>query len=106
MMIFATARSSRLGTTLVELVVSVALLGLIASIATLAARRISRPDPTAPATIIADSLESVLSSGRQMTLQFMVDGRPTLATLKPDGSVLADSLLRIDRFTGRNTGVR
>lgn len=102
----ANASRSRRGTTLIELVVSVALLGLIASIATLAARRIPRPDPTAPATIVADSLESVLSSGRPMTLQFFVDGRPVLATLEPDGSVLADSVLRIDRFTGRSTDGR
>lgn len=96
------SRSHR-GATLVELIVTVALLGLVASVTTLAARRIARPDPQAPAVIVADSLDAVLSSGRAMTLEFVVGGRPLFATIKPDGGVVADTALHMDRFTGRNT---
>ena len=99
----APARRPHHGATLVELVVTVSLLGLVASVTTLAARRITRPDPNGPATIVADSLDAVLSSGRPMTLQFIVGGRPLLATIGPDGGVVADSALHIDRFTGRST---
>ena len=94
---------SRSGLTLVELVVSVTLLGLIASVAGLALRRFTRPDPTDPAIVIHDSLDAALSTGRSITLEFAINGQPALATINPDGSVVADSVLHIDRFTGVDT---
>jgi hypothetical protein len=47
-----------------------------------------------------------MKSGRPATLQFMVNDHPALATLNPDGSIIADTALHIDRFTGRSTRVR
>lgn len=93
----------RSGATLLELIVCVAVLGLMASVATLAMRGAEPPDPNDPKTVIADTLEAVLSSGTPATVQFTVNRRPALATINPDGSVLADSILGIDRFTGRST---
>ena len=93
----------RPGVTLLELIVCVSVLGLTASIATLAMRSAEPPDPNDPMTVIADTLEKVLGTGTPATLQFTVNGRPALATINPDGSILADSILRIDRFTGRST---
>jgi prepilin-type N-terminal cleavage/methylation domain-containing protein len=92
---------SRSGATLVEMLVSLALLGIIASVATLAIRRIAPPPPDDPMTIIADTINAVIRSGQPKTLQFIVDGRPALATLNPDGSVIADTALHIERFTGQ-----
>jgi hypothetical protein len=94
---------NRVGATLLELIVCVAVLGLMASVATLALRSAVPPDPNDPMTIIADTLETVLATGAAATLQFDVNGRPALATINPDGSILADSILGIDRFTGRST---
>ena len=98
----ATARCVRFrsGFTLVELIVSVMLIGLLASVAVLAVRRFARADPADPSTIIRDSLDSALSTGRSITLEFVTNGRPALATINPDGSVLADSVLHVERFTG------
>ena len=93
----------RCGVTLLELIVCVAVLGLTASVATLAMHSADPPDPNDPMIIIADTLETVLSTGAPATLQFNVNGRAALATINPDGSVLADSILGIDRFTGRRT---
>ena len=89
--------------TLLELIVCVAVLGLTASVATLAMRSAVPPDPNDPMTIIADTLETVLGTGTPATLQFTINGRPALATLNADGSIVADSTLGIDRFTGRRT---
>ncbi|HTJ20761.1 MAG TPA: prepilin-type N-terminal cleavage/methylation domain-containing protein [Gemmatimonadaceae bacterium] len=97
---------NRAGMTLLELIVCVAVLGLTASVSALALRHAAPPDPNDPMTIIADTLESVLATGAPATLRFNVSGRPALATVNPDGSILADSILAIDRFTGRSTRAR
>jgi hypothetical protein len=67
---------------------------------------VTPPPANDPTVIIADTLERVLSTGRAISLQFVVNGRPADATVYPDGSVLADSALHIDRFTGRPIDVR
>lgn len=93
----------RAGGTLIELLVTMTLLAIIASVTTLAFRQITAPVPGDPMTVISDTLKTVLSSGQSVTLQFMVNGRPALATVNPDGSIVADTALHIDRFTGRST---
>jgi hypothetical protein len=32
----------------------------------------------------------------------MVNGRPVFATVNPDGSVVADTAIQVNRFTGRS----
>jgi prepilin-type N-terminal cleavage/methylation domain-containing protein len=98
--------SRRQGGTLIELLISLSLLGIMASVVTLAIRRITPPDPTDPMTIIADTMSSIMAAGRPATLRFQINGRPALATLNPDGSIVADSLLGIERFTGRRLRAR
>jgi len=85
------------------MLITVALLGIVASMTILGVRRFARPSPSDPRTIIADTLERVLATGRPVTLQFIVNGRPVLATVNPDGSVIADTAIQVNRFTGRST---
>jgi prepilin-type N-terminal cleavage/methylation domain-containing protein len=101
-----TSRARRCGggSTLIEMLVALALLGILASVTTLAIRRMAQPAPDDPMTIIADTINAVIRSGRPTTLQFIVNGRPALATLNPDGSIVADTVLHIDRFTGQFAG--
>jgi prepilin-type N-terminal cleavage/methylation domain-containing protein len=94
---------SKTGGTLIEMLVTLVILGIIASVTTLAIRRVMPPDPNDPMIIIADTMSAVIRSGRPATLHFIVKGRPALATLNPDGSVIADTALHVDRFTGRRT---
>jgi prepilin-type N-terminal cleavage/methylation domain-containing protein len=94
------------GATLIELLVTLTLLGIIASVTTLALRRMPKPSPDDPTAVIADTLGWVLASGRSVTLQFIVNRRPAEATVNPDGSVIADTALHIDRLTGRTLDAR
>jgi hypothetical protein len=94
-------RSEPCGATVLELIVTVAIIGVTASIAALAARRAPPPDPANPATIIADTLERVLATGMPVTLTFNVHARPVVATVNPDGTIVADSALVIERLSGR-----
>jgi len=94
------------GTTLVELLVVLSILGVIASVTVLAIRRFDRPSPDDPAAILAESLRAAVDTPRTIIVRVVRDGRPLSATIRPDGSVVADSALDADRFTGRTVHAR
>jgi hypothetical protein len=81
-------------------VITLAVLGLIASMTTLAVRRIDQPLPDDPSRLLADSMRHALADGRVVTLQLVVRGQTVLATIHPDGSVIADSVANVDRLAG------
>jgi hypothetical protein len=83
------------------MLVSIVLLGLFASMATPTIRRAAAPPPDDPITVIAESLGVAIASARSITVQLSIRGRSALATLSADGSVVADSSIHVDRFTGR-----
>jgi prepilin-type N-terminal cleavage/methylation domain-containing protein len=88
--------------TLVELMVTLAIMGVMLGVVTLALRRIQAPSPDDPYHVIVDSLRASVTSGRPVTLRFVVRGTSEAATVFPDGSILlADSALQIDRLAGR-----
>lgn len=101
-----TARGRRQAFTLIEVIVTTMALGIIASVATLALRRFTPPRATDPATIIDDTLTAVMKTGRPVTLSFTVNGQPAVATVNPDGSIVADSALHVDRLSGRTSHAR
>jgi len=96
------------GTTLVELLVVLSVLGVIASVAVLAVRRFDRPAPNDPRAILAESLRVAVDSSRAIVVRFVRDGRAFSATVRPDGTVVADSggSLDADRLTGRPSHAR
>jgi prepilin-type N-terminal cleavage/methylation domain-containing protein len=89
------------GTTLVELLVVLCILGVIASVTVLAIRRLDSPSPDDPAPILAESLRAAVDTPRTIVVRVAHDGRPLSATIRPDGSMVADSALDADRLTGR-----
>lgn len=98
--------SPRRGTTLVELLVVLCILGVIAGVTVLALRRLDRPAPDDPSTIVAESLRAAVDTPRTIVVRVVRDGRPLSATIRPDGSVVGDSALDIDRLTGRASHAR
>jgi len=90
----------------VELLVTLAMMGVILGVSTLAFRRIEKPAPGDPYSILADSQRVAVANGRSVTLRLMVHGIPAEVTVYSDGSILGDSVLGIDRLAGRMPNAR
>ena len=94
---------ARAGFTLVELVIVVAILGVVASVGGLAFARLARADQSAPDTMarMREARRDALRRGMAVTMTDSAPGRaPWHATAYPDGRVVADSALGIDVLTG------
>ena len=92
---------ARTAATLIELLVTLALMGVVLGVATLAVRRIDPPPLDDPYYMIRDSLRLAVSTGRSSTIRLLVAGAAAAMTVNPDGSVVGDSVLGIERFTGK-----
>jgi prepilin-type N-terminal cleavage/methylation domain-containing protein len=90
--------------TLVELLVVIAILGLIAGLGAMAFTEPPRRTP-APMDEIHAARREAIAAGHAVRLQVHVDGEAHFVTALPDGSVLGDSMLRVDRMTGRQLHV-
>ena len=91
---------SRPGVTLIELLVTLTVLAVMSSVTVMAVRRMDPPRPEDPNTILADTLRAVVATGKSAIVRVLVNGAPVSATVRPDGSIVADSALAFDRFTG------
>jgi prepilin-type N-terminal cleavage/methylation domain-containing protein len=90
----------RTGFTLVELMVVLAILGVMAGVAGLAARSLDDTDPAAErAAAIADARRRALATRRPVRLELAAGD--TVRLLLAHGSVRADSALGLDPLTGR-----
>lgn len=94
------ARGGRPGMTLLELLIVLALMGILAGVAAMAARRVAPIDHTDPLVMVEDSLRRAVAEARAIAIDVVMDGKPASATANPDGSVVADSAFGIDRFSG------
>lgn len=92
--------SRRRGVTLVEVLITLVLLAIVASVATLALRPPLPPDPNDPRTIVADSLNAALREARAITLRMPTDTGLLVATLRADGSIVADPQMHLERLIG------
>jgi prepilin-type N-terminal cleavage/methylation domain-containing protein len=92
--------SAQHGFTLIELVITLLLLGFVASVTTLALRKIDETPPEDPVRVLSDSLRRAVADGRAITVRLVVRGAPALATIHPDGSIVADSIANVDRLAG------
>ena len=84
------ARRPSLGMTLLEVLVTLAVLGLLTSVATLA----PRPLPSATDELrrmVEDSLSAAITQRRTIIIAAHVGSRTISATVSPDGRVVADS---------------
>jgi len=92
---------SRRGVTLIELIVVLAILSLMAGVTTLAFRRADMTPRVVPwVSAIAGARRSAVDSNRTVSLTVRVGDNVYAATALPDGSIVADAALGIDRLTG------
>jgi len=96
----------RRGMTLLELLIVLALVGILAGVAAMAARRIPPTDHSDPLVMVEDSLRRAVAEARAITIDVVMDGKSASATANPDGSVVADSMFEIDRLSGTSTHAR
>jgi prepilin-type N-terminal cleavage/methylation domain-containing protein len=97
----ARAASIRAGVTLLELLVSITVLALLSAITTLAMRRVEPPLANDPVRMLADSIRNTVATGRASHLELIINGKAVSVQVRPDGSVVADSVLGIEPLTGR-----
>jgi len=90
---------NRPGLTLLELLVTVTLLGLLSAMATLALPKPSTA-ATSPATKIAALRSEAAHARAPRTATLVVDSAAFDVTALPDGSLLGDTMLVLDRLAG------
>jgi prepilin-type N-terminal cleavage/methylation domain-containing protein len=98
--------SSRAGFTLVELLVAITVLAITSMIATLAIRRNDSLAADDAWRVLADSQRVALATGRDIVVRLNIAGTAAYASIRPDGSVVADSTLEIERLSGLRTSER
>jgi prepilin-type N-terminal cleavage/methylation domain-containing protein len=87
--------------TLIEVIVVVAIVGMIASVTALSLPRILTVPPTDPGRVLAETRRLALQDGVARTARLMIDSVAYELVALPDGSVVADSGVPLDRFTSR-----
>ena len=100
------SRRQRRGSSLLELIVTIVLLSIMTGVATMAARRVQAPDSTDPARMVLDSAHRAISDARPATIHLLNSGQAADATANADGSIIADSVLDIERLAGRQRHAR
>jgi prepilin-type N-terminal cleavage/methylation domain-containing protein len=95
---------NRSGVTLIELIVVLAIVAIMAGVATLAFRRADLTPQVEPwVSAIAAARRTAIDSDRTVSLTVRVGDTIYSATALPDGSIVADAALGIDRVTGEVT---
>lgn len=90
------------GTTLIELIIVISILGMAMTFVGLALRstHFSFEEPP-EITVLREARRTALVTGKSVTVSVMIEGVHHEAIVFPDGSVVADSGFRVDRWTGR-----
>jgi prepilin-type N-terminal cleavage/methylation domain-containing protein len=92
---------NRPGVTLIELIVVLAIVAIMAGVTTLAFRRADLTPTVEPwVSAVAAARRTAVDSDRTVSLTVRVGDKVYAATALPDGSVVADPALGVDRLTG------
>lgn len=96
----------RRGFTLLELIVTVTVLGVLSAVGTMALRKLPGPPANDPATAIRELRRTALSLGRAVSGTVIVRDSTFDVTAYPDGSVVADTAAGLLRLPGVLAHVR
>jgi Tfp pilus assembly protein PilE len=92
----------RSGTTLLELCVTIAIISVAASVVALAARRISAPSLQDAGARIVRARRKAMATNQPVLLQITRNDSVFAVAALPDGEIVADTSLHLDRLSGRN----
>jgi prepilin-type N-terminal cleavage/methylation domain-containing protein len=96
---------ARSGVTLLELVVTLALLAILAGVAGVSLNRAAPPPAVDASTArVLAARDQAVGSGHSVSITVVANGHAYAATALPDGRVIADPALGIDPLTGRAHG--
>lgn len=98
--------ANRHGVTLLEMLVVLVILGVVASLAYFAPAAVARPPTDGVEAAIASARREAIRSGQPVTIDVWMDGRIHAATALPDGSVVAEQGIRVERLTGHRRSIR
>jgi hypothetical protein len=92
---------TRLGTTLVELIVTLAIMAIVTGVAALAVRD-RRPETREldPEAMIARARTDAVALRHAVTIDVILSGKPYAVTALPDGGVIADGRVQRHRLNG------
>ncbi len=92
--------AARRGATLVELTVTIAVLAIIASVAAIGIQRQPAPADTL-ASAVKTARRTAGERGRPVHVRRVEQGQRVELVAYPDGRVIADSAVKVDRLTGQ-----
>lgn len=89
------------GMTLIEVIVVVALIGAIGGVTALTLPRANALPANDPGRVLAETRRTALRTGAARTARLIIDSVAHDVVAMPDGSVVADTGVALDRFTAR-----
>ena len=99
--------SRRSGVTLMELLVALAILGLLTGVVAIQGRPIRIPQRDSRADSVVALRRIALAVGRAQTIVLLIDSAGAHpVTALPDGRIIGDSTFDVDPFTGRSREAR
>jgi prepilin-type N-terminal cleavage/methylation domain-containing protein len=100
LLLYKSTRRLRRAVTLVELLVVLAIMTVMAAVVGLAAPPIHRTDTDVATTRVTAARRTALSSGQPVSITVVSKEHPYAVTAYPNGAVVADSALAVDRLAG------
>ena len=93
----------RSGSTLLELLVTLVIMGIVAGVATLTLRPAGAETGRGWYAVVSDARARALRLGTPVTIEVAFGDTVLVVTALPDGSVLAPLTVPVDRLTGDRT---
>jgi Tfp pilus assembly protein FimT len=91
---------TRPGSTLLELLVTLAIVAIACAVVGLTVRAAPEPAADDAQAAVAAARRAAIAERRPVTVTVAARGEPHALTALPDGGVVADSVLGLDRLTG------
>ncbi len=93
--------STTQGMTLIEVIAVVAIISVVAGVTALALPHVVAIPSDDPGRVLAETRRRALQNGTERTARLLIDSIVHEVVVLPDGSVIADSGVALDRLSAR-----